>query len=125
MPVVITDLGKTVVAGDPYVLELTLHKEGVLDADYLVGVQSMKASIWPGGDDPFLITDKLLTLIDAPTARADLSLDAADTLLLAPPLPNYPDKVITMYGDIEVVEQSGRISHNGPYKFDVRRKITN
>ena len=125
MPIVIVDTDKVLVAGDPYVFELTLLKEKVLDVNYLVGVVSMKASIWPGGDDPFLIIDKPLTLIDAPTARADLSLTAADTLLLAPGLPNYANKSIIQYGDIEVVELSGRVSHNGPYKFEVRRKITN
>ena len=123
MPVVIINVDKVMVAGNPYVFELTLHKEGVLDPNYLAGATTIEGSIWPGGDDALLISAKALTLIDAPTARADLSLTGADTLLLAPGLPNYANKSIWMYGDIKVIEASWRESHNGPYKFEVRRRI--
>ena len=125
MGVTIVNLGETVVAGDGYTIELVLDKEGVVDPNYLANSPTISASIWPGGVAGFAITDKLVTVIDAGLGRANLVLTEADTLLLAPNLPNYARKFVTQYGDIKVIEDpGGRVSHNGPFKFPVRRKIT-
>ena len=125
MVVTVVKAGQVVVAGDDYVFDLTLKKNGVIEPTFLAGGAVATASIGPGGTATSnIIIDHAIAITDAPNGLATLILSGAETLLLTPGPGKRPSKTIVMYGDVKVIESGGNETHCGPFSFEVRGAIT-
>lgn len=126
MPQVVTvqQLGEVIVAGNDYIIDLTLQKDGVIEPTFLAGA-TLTASMGPGGDDNSnILTDLPCVVTDADLGLATLTLTKANTLLLAPGKGKRASTILTHYGDIKVIESGGNETHCGPFAFPVRGAIT-
>ncbi len=125
MAVTVVKAGQVVVAGDDYVFDLVLRKNGAIDPAFLAGGAVATASIGPGGTaSSNLISDHAIVITDAPNGLATLTLNSSETLLLTPGPGKRPSKIIVMYGDVKVIESGGNETHCGPFSFEVRGAIT-
>lgn len=124
MAVTIAKIGEVIVAGNDYIFDLTLKKDGVIDAAFLTGATAT-ASIGPGGSATSnILNDLPVVITDAANGLATLTLTKAQTLLLSPTTGIRPSLVVTQYSDVKVVESGLNETHCGPFSFEVRGAIT-
>ncbi len=121
MAVTPVNLGETIVAGNDYLLTITVTLDG---STFNITSGTLTCSIKAVDETADAIADHAMTITDAPNGVATLTLTDTETLTLRQPLGSDHLATKLHFGDVKVVQSGGNVSHHGPFAFNVRRAIT-